>query len=310
MQSAINYKKAGIFEAPPAMVNKICIWAQQKLAGKVLHYIDYIIKNLGNKLSDNAKQKLESTKNSAKQYAPYPWIPHKASTKIQIDLTGWKYIKNEQDLQYITELLGTNKLNEILVEFDFHKSPSFSGWWEEGANKLVLFADIPSISENVDLFNIKIKSVCRTVRHELQHLGQDLMKLLVLQERGPGEPSFKHTKQKEKEFPMDMVEPGRISHTLRDEEFYTNLADQVEYVKYILNITPKQFRKELLLYHIIPNYIPKFGETTREEKSMLNARLAYLKHYTFFKDLKEFLPQRYRKAVLELLKKITNEIEI
>lgn len=214
----------------------------------------------------------------------------RASKVFPVDVTGWKYVKTDEPViefagTLLREKLGPEDINkalhelgwkEITVEVHFVPAKTSLGKWF-GNRKLLQVRIRGAHVLNVRGFNNYLRGILRTVRHEVQHVGQDLLPTIkmVVGVQDMGLPSirlreFQGRRRKRKQ-PRE--------HALRDVEFYTRLADEIsEYVAEAQKTQPRYY------------------------EDLFHERLATR---TFFQKLQEYQPKKYRKAVSEFYKGIS-----
>jgi hypothetical protein len=110
---------------------------------------------------------------------------------------------------------------EIQVELDFKGHKESVGMWL-GADRLLSVDIRGNMPASVKEFQGILANILQTTRHELQHVGQDVLARLkgLREDAGLPSPSLRVPSTKEQK--------GRKPHPLREEEFYTRLADEVE----------------------------------------------------------------------------------
>lgn len=222
-----------------------------------------------------------------------------------------KYITN--DPQYINNTESINKKFSYKnyfsnTKFDNYKVTIFaffefktmaaiakSNGWESGigywiVNQNPLYNDIwvncEYNAEDVESFNSARQMIHQTARHELQHLVQDqIRKLKNMNELG-GLPS---KKIRNPEYDLygnpTTINKGkeRQDHALRDIEFYTRLSDEVQSFK-----NRYQYRKDNDKYELAKKWTGLIGSESS----------------SFFKQLRENAPNKWKKAIKEFFKAI------
>jgi len=174
---------------------------------------------------------------------------------IPIDFSDWKYIKEEEAEE------SAQKLKHHL------KNLSYKTSWRPGHIGLSLEVDKEKVKAQTGqynpaywspeewtvvihpgeyslyLFEMKrqLKEIARSARHELQHFSQDALRIVKGLSRDAGLPRGRIRSPGEvtpggtphswssKSWPMEKSDPGkRIKHELRDVEFMTRIADDVD----------------------------------------------------------------------------------
>lgn len=120
----------------------------------------------------------------------------------------------------IVRALAHENWDEIVVSVNFIGHKTSVGTWRAIDRSLVvdIRGEVPS---SVDQFRDTLKDILRTTRHELQHLGQDLLTRIQGLKQEAGSPSYDIRVKAPEGAP-------RKEHALREEEFYTRLADEIE----------------------------------------------------------------------------------
>jgi hypothetical protein len=169
----------------------------------------------------------------ARKYTPRPARKPEGDfdLTIDMDLSGWKYIDHPKAAE-------TRLPRSITLRFSYGSSHKYLGlWYGPPIWRLEILSRDYHLS-GVAAMQAFLDDVARTTRHEMQHFGQDaLSRALDLQEDGglpsrsvrtPGiEPGGRP--RGNRPLPMEEGDPhGRIKHELRDVEFHTRLADEVD----------------------------------------------------------------------------------
>lgn len=174
---------------------------------------------------------------------------------FNIDLTGWPYVDDPQE--------ATDKLDNehgwynITVRLRFkRKRQDWAGLWERGDRRLSVL--MPGAGVNVSIGDMQVSrsdpatvagvnrqmEVLREVLdHELQHFGQDALKLLKGLGEDAGLPA-KHLRDPKLDIHGTPVNPEqrrkmrqrdkRVEHALRDVEFYPNLRTMIREFQVVL----------------------------------------------------------------------------
>jgi len=228
---------------------------------------------------------------TAKEYATqaYEFFP--------IDFTGWKYLK-ELKRHYSTSVfestLKDKRWDKIKVVLNFKPHKTSEGMWRPRSRTIRV--DVQSLSfvgrrylekgTAVKSFRWALDEVLETLRHELQHVGQDIFTSIMGLEDEAGTPS--------KELTRD-IKPskGRKPHALRESEFYTRLLDEVDYFTRMLPKHPLKKYKD-----------PRKKDRREFFDNWVTGR-------EFFQMLKQHEPAKWRKAVKEFTKALSKRrIEI
>ena len=273
-------KTAGIFEGPPAMLRPIFEWVRGLIAMREWAFASDSLKlylstpDLAGSL--DVITGYRSVIQEAKKYADVSHARdirklNRISQKFPLDLTGWKYAQDVEMSDPTLKKWGGG----IKVALTF-ASHSYGGMWK--SETLTLEVAVP-IFPNQD-FSKVLALTEQKVRHELQHLGQDLLSDLKGLGGKAGLPSREL---------HDEVRPQDRDkfHALLDSEFYTDLADAANAFLVGLKGVPKEDYR---------NYFRVFiGATPPVDKQLGEPQ-------RWFKMWKEKAPAKWQRAVTELLK--------
>lgn len=174
---------------------------------------------------------------------------------------------------------ATHWRNGILVELHFKPHTSRGGVWMY--SKMLLQVDAHATdASSVSSFQQGADWIKETARHEVQHVGQDLLRFIQGMKEDAGLPGKAIREPRE---------PGnykRKPHALRDVEFYTRIADEVE-------IFLRRVRK-----------IP-MGDRRYFVREVVGLSRGLSRNtVSFFKELKDNEPKKWQKAVAEFFKAI------
>jgi hypothetical protein len=221
----------------------------------------------------------------------------KARKKFPIDLTGWKYIQpnapiikrvNEKAVEPIGPLevekaLATEGWDEILVQLDFKGHKKTLGTWRPFDRTLTV--DIRGQRpDRVRHFKESLTDILRTTRHELQHLGQDVLTRVLGLKQEAGTPS----QDIRVPSPPGKKPSERKEHALREEEFYTRLSDEID----------------RFVAHIVKQPKETWNRQFRSWVGQGGTDGGFRFDHEFFKRLKVHEPLKWQKAVKEFLKGI------
>jgi len=219
-----------------------------------------------------------------------------------IDLTGWKYVEKIPDWQTI--LHNDPRFKTLTVVLFGQMHPDRGGQWS--SYRMELQVDAPTeIPDRVSDFNSSLGVLEEGLDHEMRHLAQSVLGWLKKDKGTPGFPSksILPTNEDASKFPLDPNDPKRVTHALRDVEFYTRLGDEVR--QFLLNI--KKIPKHTWRW-ALGSWV---GLTSKEAPppEVSQARWG-LDPTQFFSMLKKHQPQKWRKAVSEFEKAVTSKIDI
>jgi len=222
----------------------------------------------------------------------------KAVTRIPVDLQGWKYASGITSDQREALLKDTPAIQAVLF---FQPHSTRGGAWV--ASEALLQVDILNPSPNlVENFRESLKNLHLTARHEFQHVGQSMLGFLKGMETVTGLPS--KSLQDPKRDPSGyyrniqkgpLAERLREQHELREVEFYTVLADEVENFMSFLRWVPQT------------DYDQVFRIWVGLEKPRRVPGSVALKQSTFFDALHRHQKSKWVKAVGEFLKEVERQ---
>jgi hypothetical protein len=231
----------------------------------------------GNTIVDLQLLRRECRKHTskAKTYAS------KAERKFPVYLTGWKYVQPggpQRDLKPWA-------WDTITVILDFKGHTERGGVWMAHTRELQVDAKYAG-ALTTSLFQMGVEWIKEALRHELQHLGQDLKDFLDgLPRDTTGLPSRRIRSPGVNPAGHPTSGGERLPHALRDVEFYTRLADEVDGFLLTIRNWPKN----------------KWRDRVR---AWVGDPVDPLLTSHFFKALRENQPAKWRKAVAEFIKAI------
>jgi len=242
------------------------------------------------------------------------------------DLAGWSPFDRAKQ-QGAKILQKKVSIRTILVPPEgLSSGKQYAGEWSPSQWELrVKVRPITPDRYDVKRFKSDLHEILRTTRHETQHMGQDLLRLILqlpedaglpgYQLRTPGydpsgSPSGTPGKRPSGDLPLEEEDTyQRILHPLRDVEFYTRLADEVdrfkswhdEWVEAEKNPDPYHQRPKIPINEGIwrkairrwVGYEPSSGVSRRYDLPQTSQ---------FFEELKKWQPDKWKKAVKEFLK--------
>lgn len=209
----------------------------------------------------------------------------KATTSVPVDLTGWKYV---QDVGPAMKTLSENGWGTIYVILDFKGHIARSGLWDKNKRELQIDAAL-NTARTVDNFNRGLAFIAETARHEVQHIGQDLLRVISGLREEAGLPS--------KSIRDPSISPNGIhtktnrpvDHALIDVEFYTDLSGEVdEFMRQVRHIPIESRRNAVRVF------VGFIGESAPVP----------LQTSTAFAVWKKGSPVKWKKAVAEFIKAI------
>jgi len=231
----------------------------------------------------------------------------KATTKFKLDLSGWKYLPNPREAEkHIKDEEGWDVVKVVL---DFKGSQTKGGYWslkertldvEIGAGATSHYIRTPEQARTVSLFETGITQITGTCRHEVQHIGQDALRLAkgLSEDAGlPGRtlrnPDFTPEGRK-LHVPEGDAPSGKV-HPLRDVEFHTRIQDEIEkFSRFVRKgVVAKAKIKEAL--HIWVGASPENEMKDPDGKVIMTTQ-------QFFYSLRKYEKGKWQKAVDEFRK--------
>ena len=213
-------KVASDLQAPPHMVREVTEWVLKGFAGHVLSMVDSWIEGEGPQVTSPALVDLHLLRRECQRLAPTPkFIRSTIRKKFPIDLQGWRYKSPDMDMDVLEE-----EGDVIRVDVHYGRAPLALGFWETAPEDENLFGvlqingvrPLTAIHQEPtpDVYRRECADLADTVRHELQHMGQDLLDVLKDIEEA-GIPGAKHRA------------PGIFKDDLANNEFYPRLEDEI-----------------------------------------------------------------------------------
>jgi hypothetical protein len=307
------YKSAGVFEAPPAMVERLVRAAKGLYASAILYHIENDLHDLQLYPNHSIKE-LEAVKQKALQYANVPRAPNDRAGKLPIDLAGWKYLKPDLGMLYRYWIKEGFRKPYIQCHFVFGER-SDQGYYDPTTNVIVMYIDNRS-----ERFDFTMRELEKTARHELQHFGQALLsdllrKSYMVDAKNPhgdmaGIPSNKIRSKDYSPHGISLKTRQRDQeHALHDVEFYTNLQDNIDmFIDQAKNLIrfPGSTKQLFNMFVGMPNTFvkdqwarlkadPGFDRTYKDQ--YLKHIVELNNHSNMFKIMLAKDPAKWRKAV-------------
>ncbi len=303
------------------------------------------IKKVGEKTDGSSKK--EFTINSSSFPYPLPW------KDAELSFTANFILEGEQKTIY------DNKEDGAWGGLWYEKSPKITSEFNKpqrfNLGNLYIANDVEEESKEIILknnLNEQLQRIQSITRHELQHFIQTVLDRLVSKENVGGlpgknirDPRYNSSGQlindPKNKNPLtqddgSIGKDGRLTHALRDVEFYTRLSDSITKFNHVKRLMPLSLQKtlarcwvddisaaqlqEISLKELTPIYFNEFKKDERKyvdsylmEKALSQAKFQY--HYylkdavdqapaSFFVLLKKHQPLKYQKAVKEFFKGI------
>lgn len=235
------------------------------------------------------------------------------SLPITLDsLRGWKYWDrileaNNGNEGQVAQILSANNWQAIRTALVFQGHKARGGVWME--SKRLLEVDVPGwgMPRSVMEFKEGIHTIGRIARHEFQHVGQTLFKVLMKKGDLLGMPGQKLRDPSRDELGFPKTPGGtlfnqrlRAPHALQDVEFYTRLADEVVNFTAFARSIPIPSRREAVAHYTAA----KSGMFRYENQENGRTVQRTIAAAPFFEMLKRNQPDKWRKAVAEFVKEI------
>jgi hypothetical protein len=233
--------------------------------------------------------------------------------KFPFDVTGWKYLSALEQKEAKAKLAeaGWTDFTAIL---DFKGTQYKGGHWsmkdkelsvELGSGTTSRYVKTYEQADTVLGFTMGLDEVTRVARHECQHVGQDLLRVLHGMSDDAGLPSrnIRTPGFNSSGISLEVDENGKKfmrTHPLRDTEFYTRLADEIHrFKRWSPNIPPEKMKEAIKVWTAV-------GQDPDHPKAMKDDEGKNLSAATsFFLTLKAYEPLKWKKAVSEFVKAVT-----
>lgn len=242
---------------PPKMAPMVWKWLSPKVYGHVLAMVQERLKDIG-ALTDPQIVELRMMEREAKKYAKRAQLLRGTVRQVfELDLTGWRYMAEFERRSDQTGIDPWDEIDDLgtdlLVQVSFKDVAGESGYWDfigdgDTIGKLVIDAFAPlyktfrqirgDVLGAATLMKGGFNFLYDTVRHELEHMGQDLMEAMTASGTA-GDVARRHRGPLEKVEEVDPMD-------LHEAEFYPRLKDDARIFSRHLRSVPKtQWRAEL-----------------------------------------------------------------
>ena len=209
----ILLERRGELEAPPAMVEKIYQWAKPRLANFVFNaFMEADVDTSQYGTSGHPLAKALVDDGAFKVRGENLW-----QEDLETDLDGWPYFKGEHEKV-------KRMMPWVRVRFDTSKTSHAYAEWKSLGTLTLFFAPILKLVDSWEPRDYeKAKERLRqTIRHELQHMTQTLMRDYVGVETA-GLPKFRGNKADK----IERLVAYMLDYELDDREFFPLLSDSI-----------------------------------------------------------------------------------
>lgn len=221
------------------------------------------------------------------------------------DFKTWKYFdKFPRDRVTLAHTLKRHHWgNPIRVNLSsvFRSNPNMNGYWSEDEKKIQLYMEKPKELTLVE-FKKKLRKTQDTVRHEVIHFGQSLLKDLMNLDDYAGLPSKKY---RDPNYDSAGVDPETQEvtqeHAKRDVEFYTRLSDEVRFFLNVVKSVPKKYWSRAIPIWVDVKKDVDWWYTSPEKPGHDYRKL---RASSFFTALKDQDIRKWKKAVKEFSKEL------
>lgn len=196
--------------------------------------------------------------------------------------------KKPVEYKSVDEYLANSRLNKIKVVVSFAGHKKRAGQWSMSDKTLEL--DVYKFPISLNGFRDALANAHETIKHELQHLGQDYLARIKGLKEDAGLPSrsIRQTGVSTYGVPISTKgkgkgKPKQIEHEMRDVEFYTDLRDLVDRFERLVKLTDPKQRRDLF-----DRFVGTFSPAENK----------------YFQSWKTKNPAKWKKAVAEFEKEL------
>ena len=320
MKTPSPSRVAGIFQAPPAVVEDVYQWGIQILCARWLDRLPMKRAGVDAKIEEakedgndwkrgfheNRLLNLKlAEKLAVKQARGTKARNFRQVTMMEPDFKGWRYLPEIERRTGSTpdELLGGTAERTYTAVIE-EKKQRLHGTWN--TRDFRLYFTLWFDPHDVVTFKASSQDFHKLVVHEVAHLGQSYMTLLLDLSTSAGLPS------------RSLAEPGyspngiptlsqggeQEEHALREVEFHTRLQDEVTSFLETAPRIPKSERREAL--RVWTGASPRSSITFRPDEGMTTV----IRSTSFFDALKRSNRAKWRKAAAEFVKSVAQQIEV
>lgn len=231
---------------------------------------------------------------------------NKVEGKVDVDVSGWRYLTPEEQKRAPGLLLEHHFTEVKLTMFFAAQHDKWEGQWHQLARHLQVDApagDSGRVS-SVGTFRANMHRLLDTIWHEVQHVGQNLLKTIKSLPEVGGLPSksIRNPEIAPSGVPLS-VKPSlslrrrdqRVPHHMRDVEFYTNLNDDIRMFIKNLRSVPAALREDYFKFYV--------GASRGDGDLMSPGSLRFPNSGRMWK-LRDEAPEKWVKLVKELRKAV------
>ncbi|NBR67757.1 MAG: hypothetical protein EBT79_10895, partial [Actinobacteria bacterium] len=297
-----TFRRRDVVEFPKSLsgvLHRISAPTRHSILGQLEALVDKYGGEVDREGVDRDLVNLRSIATYARTYAEAP-VTVKSSKKatFRIDATtlgGWRYA-DRVPADADARLSGAG-LDSITVELNFVPRQTVGGQWDRTTSKLEL--DIPKYNGGIPYpmdateFRDGVERLRGTIRHECQHVGQDVLRVLVGMADVGGIPPRDTRDLSYNPSGTSLATPPRPrqDHALRDVEFFTRIQDEVDaFVRVSRRIPPEARRRVMRVWTGVDRGVIRQSEFGIPFRVM-----------EFFGSLRLEQPAKWRRAVAEFV---------
>lgn len=227
-------KDAGLFQPPPEPLRMAQAWFAAVFAAHIRATAEYVLEEPS---SPEQAQEMEAIIRECKQYtSKSKFIRNSIKTTFVPTLEGWSYLGDLPAQEADARLHQTYP--KLKLVFEFMPRSGFGGLWDPNTGTITVTRSLTEVVTNLNLRAIQkhLDSIHNTVRHEVQHFGQDALQLAKALPSRAGLPKNRSRTPgvNPDGYTRDQRSNNPIEHAQRDIEFQTRLSDEVDsFVQYV-----------------------------------------------------------------------------
>lgn len=313
-------RQAGIFQAPPKVVEDIYQQGMVYLCDRLLDRIDMRYDEIDRKIEEaradddewtvefqeNRRLNTRLVEREAKK-----WSRGRRADSIRVleltpDFTGWRYVREIKQRTGKTpeEILAGNPYisSTYTIKMQEHPHAKLGGSWSEARYTMTLQTGFTP--HDLSTFRSKAAEFRKLIEHEAGHLGQTYLKMLLSVHTEVGTPSRSlaepgYSPEGNPLGPSGYAVPGEMQeHGLREVEFYTRLRDEITDFKTLARRIPKSgWPRALRVW--VGDHLKDRIRFRPDQGMPVTVRTS-----GFFETLKQHNKPKWRKAVAEFVKAV------